>query len=138
MAKRWCSRAAARSTRHLGKSAKPDKNAQAAGMGHRCDRGRAAFAWRYRVRQGGLRESAGFAGREECRLVGEEASLDRADRRQEKGRAARGVARPKRHTALVARRKADRISLESQGPLAHRRARVGDEEDYLSRADDES
>src|SRR5947208_14439123 len=107
-------------------------------MGHRCDPWGATFARRYRLGQGRVRGSAGFAGREECRLAREEASLDRADRRQEKSRAARGVTRRKRHTALVARRKADRVSLEPQGPLIRRRARAGDEEDYLSRADDES
>ena len=34
--------------------------------------------------------------------------------------------------------KTDRISLEPQGPLVRGRARVGDEENHLSRADDES
>src|SRR6185437_9446677 len=75
--------------KHLGKSAKSFKNAEAAGMGCRRERWRAAFARRYRVRQGRVRGSAGFAGREERRLVGKETSLDRADRRQEKSRAAR-------------------------------------------------
>src|SRR4029077_5859239 len=90
------------------------------------------------LQRGRLRRPAGFARRKECRLAGEEASLDRADRRQEKSGAARRVSRRKRYAALVARWKTDRISLEPQGPLVHRRARVGDEKDRLSRADDES
>src|SRR5258708_1388206 len=43
-----------------------------------------------------------------------------------------------RQTALVAGREAHRVSLEAEGPLIHRRARSGDEEDHLSRADHES
>ncbi len=48
------------------------------------------------------------------------------------------VTRGKRYTALVAGRKADRVSLEPQRSLVHRCARSGDEKDHLPRADDES
>src|SRR5262249_61924242 len=106
--------------RHLGKSAKPNKNAQAAGMGDKCERRRAALTRRCRLRRGRMRRPAGFTGREKCCLAGKETSLDRADRWKEKGRAARGITWRKPDTALVGGRKAERLSLEPAGRLRRR------------------
>src|SRR5205085_3479401 len=90
------------------------------------------------LQRGRMRGSAGFTRRKERRLAGEEASLDRAARRQEESRTARRVTRRQRCTTLVARRKADRVSFEPKGPFVRRRAGAGHEKDHLSGTDHES
>src|SRR4029078_5421943 len=66
--------------RHIGKSAKPDKNAEAAGVGDKRERRWKAIARRCWLQRGRLRRSASFAGRKECCLAREETSLDGACR----------------------------------------------------------
>src|SRR5262249_12266306 len=124
--------------RYLGKSAKPHEDAEAAGMGDKRERRQTTVARRRWLQPGRLRRSAGFTRRQELRQGPEKASLDRTDRQQEKGRAARRINRRKRYTGLVAGWKKDFVSVEPQGPFVYRRSRSGDEEDHLSRADHES